>query len=124
MKTEAELNALTELIIGSAYAVANELGFGFLEKVYENALRVMLIRAGVDVKQQEAILVRFQGAVVGEYFADLLVENCIIVELKSAKAIDEAHKAQCVNYLKATGMKICLLINFGPEKVEIKRFRN
>ncbi len=124
MKTEAEINSLTELIIGSAYTVANELGFGFLEKVYENALRVLLIRAGIDVKQQEPIFVRFQGAVVGEYFADLLIENCIIVELKSAKAIDEAHKAQCVNYLKATGMKICLLINFGPEKVEIKRFRN
>lgn len=124
MKTEAELNSLTELIIGSAYTVANEFGFGFLEKVYENALRVLLIRAGLVVKQQEPILVRFQGAVVGEYFSDLLVEDCIIIELKSAKAIDEAHKAQCVNYLKATGMKICLLINFGPEKVEIKRFRS
>jgi GxxExxY protein len=124
MKAEAELNALTERIIGSAYAVANELGFGFLEKVYENALFVLLKQAGLNVKQQEPIHVRFQGFVVGEYFPDLLVVNCIIIELKSAKAIDEAHKAQCINYLKATGMKICLLINFSPEKVEIKRFRN
>ena len=67
---------------------------------------------------------RFQGVVVGEYFADLLVEGVVIIELKSARAIDEAHKAQCVNYLKATGKCVCLLINFGPDKVEVKRFRN
>ncbi len=124
MKSDQEINSLTETIIGCAYAVANELGFGFLEKVYENALFVALTRAGLEAQQQAPILVRFQGVVVGEYFADLLVEDFVIVELKSVKAIDEAHKAQCVNYLKATGKHICLLINFGPDKVEIKRFRN
>jgi GxxExxY protein len=124
MKTDEEINSLTEKIIGFAYKVANEMGFGFLEKVYENALFVLLTRAGLCVQRQAPILVRFQGVLVGEYFADLLVEDCVIIELKSAKAIDDAHKAQCINYLKATGKKICLLINFGPTKVEVKRFVN
>ena len=124
MRSDEEINGLTQKIIGCAYTVANELGFGFLEKVYENALMIALKKAGLIVQQQHPISVFFQGEVVGQYFADLLVDEFVIVELKSAKAIDEAHKAQCINYLKATGMHICLLINFGPEKVEVKRFRN
>jgi GxxExxY protein len=124
MLTDEEVNALTQRIIGCAYEVWNELRFGFLEKVYENAMVVALTRAGLKATQQQAIQVRFQGVVVGDYFADLLVEDYVVVELKSAKAIDESHKAQCINYLKATGMHVALLINFGPDKVEVKRFRN
>lgn len=118
---ERRLNQITERIIGCAFDVANGLGAGFLEKVYENALRDDLLRAGFNVKQQHPLLVRYRGAVVGEYLADLLIEDAVIVELKVAKALDEIHQAQCLNYLKATGLKICLLINFGKHKIDIKR---
>jgi GxxExxY protein len=121
---ERRLNLITERIIGCAYDVANGLGAGFLEKVYENALRVDLTRAGFDVKQQFPLLVRYRGEIVGDYLADLLVENSVIVELKVAKGLDEVHQAQCLNYLKATGLKICLLINFGKHKIDIKRIVN
>ncbi|MFN3166540.1 MAG: GxxExxY protein [Phycisphaeraceae bacterium] len=118
-----ELNALTERIIGHAYVVWNELGFGFLEKVYENALAFSLRSDGIAVETQKPIAVQFRGQVVGEYVADALVQAVVLLELKSCKVITEAHKAQCLNYLKATGLKTCLLINFGPEGVQIKRFR-
>ena len=96
-------------------------GAGFLEKVYENALAHELRKAGFLVVQQHPISVWYDGLVVGEYFADLFVEECVIVELKAVKAIDEAHWAQCLNYLRATGMRLCLLINFGRSRIEIKR---
>jgi GxxExxY protein len=115
------LNALTEKIIGCAYDVANALGAGFLEKVYENALRIELHRAGLAVLQQHPIPVMWRGEIVGDYYADLLVESSIIIELKAAKALDDVHLAQCLNYLKATGLKLCLLINFGKPRIEIKR---
>jgi GxxExxY protein len=115
------LNEVTEKIIGCAYAVANGFGCGFLEKVYENAMCVELRRAGLVVQQQNPIPVTWRGQIVGDYYADLLVEGCVIVELKTVKAFDEAHTAQCLNYLKATGIRICLLLNFAKPQIEVKR---
>lgn len=123
MDTDAHgLNLLTEKIIGCAYKVSNELGCGFLEKVYENALAHELRKAGLSTEQQKPIIVRYDGVVVGEYVADLVVEGCVLIELKACKSLDDIHSAQCLNYLKATNFPICLLINFGRPKVEIKRF--
>ena len=115
---------LTERIIGCAYAVANALGNGFLEKVYENALTHELRKRGLQVEQQRAIPVYYDQVAVGEYLADLLVQNTILVELKTVKNIEDIHKAQCIHYLKATGLQICLLINFGTPRVQIKRIVN
>lgn len=119
-----EIDKITETIIGCAFKVSNTLGAGFLEKVYENALVIEIQNAGLVVQQQYGIQVYYVGSVVGEYVADLLVENQVVVELKSAVVLDNIHMAQCMNYLKATGMKICLLINFGKPKVQIKRIVN
>ena len=122
---EAEkLNELTGEIIRCAFAVSNELGAGFLEKVYENAFAHELRKAGLAVEQQKEIQVIYDGVVVGDYFADLVVNGSVIVELKAVKMFDNVHYAQCLNYLKATGLQICLLLNFGVPKVEIKRFVN
>ncbi len=118
---ERRLNEITEKIIGCAYDVANGLGSGFLEKVYENALRIERRHVGLAVSQQHPIPVLWRGEVAGDYYADLLVEGCVIVELKVVKSFDEIHMAQCINYLKATGLHICLLINFGKPQVDIKR---
>ncbi|MFA6561749.1 MAG: GxxExxY protein [Verrucomicrobiia bacterium] len=115
------LNVVTEKIIGAAYAVGNTLGSGFLEKVYENALVHEIRKTGLRVDQQHDIQVRYDGVVVGDYVADLLVEGRVLVELKAVQALDDIHLAQCLNYLKATKLKICLLINFGKPKVEIRR---
>jgi GxxExxY protein len=112
---------VTEKIIGCAYAVANGMGCGFLEKVYENALRIELEHEGLKVLQQHPIPVSWRGQVVGDFYADILVEGCVIVEMKTVKVFDEIHMAQCLNYLKATGIRICLLINFALPKIEIKR---
>ena len=120
---EDELNALTEMIIGCGFQVSNTLGSGFLEKVYENSFAIELRKGGLDVKQQAPIKVLYEGSVVGEYFADLLVSNLVIVELKAVKEISDAFAAQCLNYLKATGLPICLLLNFGKPRVEVKRYR-
>lgn len=106
---------ITERIIGAAYEVYNILGYGFLEKVYENALVIELRGAGLDVKQQHPITVVYKGEIIGEYFADLVVEDKVIVELKSVSALDPAHEVQLVHYLKATGLEVGLLINFGKE---------
>lgn len=97
------------------------LGSGFLEKVYENALAHGLRKSGLKVEQQYAIQVRYDGIVVGNFDADLLVEDRIIVELKAINEFTDIHMAQCVNYLKATGLHFCLLINFGKQRVQIKR---
>lgn len=118
------LDELTEKIIGCAYKVANGLGAGFLEKVYEKSLSIELRNSGLHVEQQKPITVFYDEQAVGEYFADLLVEKSILVELKATKSIDEIHMAQCLNYLKATNLKVCLLINFGSPKVAIKRIVN
>lgn len=118
---DSRLNEVTEAIIGCAYRVANGLGCGFLEKVYENAMRIELQRSGLLVVQQQPIPVMWRGELVGDYYADLLVEGCVAVELKAVKALDEIHMAQCLNYLKATGLRICLLINFAKPQIELKR---
>jgi GxxExxY protein len=119
---DKRINEVTRRVIGCAFAVSNALGAGFLEKVYENALAHELRKGGMRVEQQKGIAVRYDNVVVGEYCADLLVEESIIVELKAVKAFDEVHSAQCINYLKATGLRACLLINFGRPEVQIKRF--
>lgn len=120
-KNQENINLITEKIIGCAYMVANNLGCGFLEKVYENSLAYEIRKSGLDVKQQEQIKVYYEKTEVGFYEADLLVADCVLVELKAVRNLDDVHKAQCLNYLKATGLKICLLINFGNPKVEVKR---
>ena len=114
-------NPITEKIIGCAYKVSNTLGCGFFEKVYENALAHELRKAGLKVQQQVPIQVRYDGLVVGDYVADLLVEECVLVELKAIQSLEEVHKAQVINYLKATGLRLCILLNFGVPRVEIKR---
>ena len=119
-----KLDSITERIIGCIYKVSNMLGSGFLEKVYENALTLELRKNGLKVKQQHGIQVRYDGVVVGEFAADLLVEDKVIIELKATKALDDIHMAQCLNYLKATGLSVCLLINFGKPKAEIRRIVN
>jgi len=119
-----ELDLLSKTIIGCAYTVSNTLGSGFLEKVYENALAHELKKNGLKAEQQKAIQVLYDGVVVGDYAADLLVDEAVLVELKVVKAFDDVHVAQCMNYLKATGLRVCLLINFGTPKVEVKRIVN
>ena len=120
----SEIDDLTEQIIGCAFRVQNNLGCGFLEKVYENALTHELRASDVRVDQQVPIKVRYDGVIVGDYVADLIVENTVLIEIKATKGIDNVHLAQCINYLKATGLEICLLLNFGTPKIQIKRFRN
>lgn len=111
---------LTEQIIGAFYKVYNTLGYGFLEKVYENATRVELTKRGVGVVQQMPIQVLYEAESVGEYFADLCVEGKVIVELKVAEALSDDHEAQLFNYLKATHTEVGFLMNFGP-KPEFRR---
>ncbi len=118
------LNELSEAIIGRACTVLNTLGARFLEKVYENAQALEPRGAGFAVAQQCGATVRYKDTVVGEYFVDLLVDDAVLVELKTVKALDEAHRLQCVNYLKATGLHLCLLLNFGNPRLEIKRLVN
>ena len=112
---------LTRQIIGSAYKVYNTMGFGFLESVYEKCMLIELTKLGLACKNQHPITVYYDGQVVGEFFADLWVKEEVIVALKSVRAIATAHETQLVNYLKATGKDVGLLINFGEAKVEVKR---
>jgi len=118
---QVEINQLTEKIIACVYRVSNTLGSGFLEKVYENALAIELRNNGLKVEQQHPIKVYYDGQAVGDFAADLLVESSVIVELKAVRTFDDVHSAQCLNYLKATNLKLCLLVNFGRPRVEIKR---
>ena len=111
---------ITEKIIAAFYQVYNTLGYGFLEKVYQNAMVLELRSRGMSVVARSPINVFYAGIIVGEYYADLLVEGCVIVELKAAEAIASEHHAQLLNYLKATDIEIGLLLNFGP-KPEIRR---
>ena len=115
---------ITGAIIKSFYKVYNSLGYGFLEKVYENALVLELKNAELVVSQQHSIHVNYKNAIVGEYAADILVNHQVILELKAVSALMPEHQAQCMNYLKATKLSVCLLINFGKPKVEIKRIIN
>jgi GxxExxY protein len=112
---------LTEKVIACAYKVYNTLGFGFLEKVYENSMAIGMRKAGVHFKQQYPISVYYDEENVGDYEADLFVDDRIVVELKSVRKLVEKHEVQLVHYLKATKQPIGLLINFGPDGVEVKR---
>ena len=113
-----ELNEITELIIGCSFRVSNALGTGYLEKVYENALAHELRKAGLSVEQQVAIKVYYDGILVSEYFANILVANRVLVELKAIKTLAEVHRAQCLNYLATTKLSVCLLINFGTPRIQ------
>jgi len=111
----------TEKIIGAAYEVYNELGFGFLESVYEKALAIVLAERGLRVGSQIPIDVYFHGVVIGQFRADLLVDELVIVEIKSVQSLVDVHEVQLVNYLVATGKPVGLLINFGRDGVEVRR---
>ena len=116
-----KLNDITYAINGAVFEINNILGPGFLEKVYENALLVELKSRGLKVESQVSITVSYKGEVVGDYTADLLVEDKVIVELKTVENLDRAHEAQLLNYLKATGLHVGLLVNFKHKKADIKR---
>jgi GxxExxY protein len=116
-----KLNQITERIIGCAFTVSNTLGSGFLEKVYENALAHELRQTGLTVEQQHPIKVYYDEVVVGDYLADLLVDDYVLVELKAIKALGDIEMAQCLNYLRATGLRICLVLNFRKPRVQVKR---
>jgi len=112
---------LSEAVIGCVFRVANGLGTGFLEKVYENALLYELRKAGLEAQQQVIASVYFDGQNMGDYIGDIVVEGRLLLELKACKALEDIHLAQCLNYLKATGIPTCLLINFGTSKSQIRR---
>ena len=112
---------LTRAIIGCAFQVSNELGAGFLESVYEKAMLVALRDEGLNAVSQKPIKATFRSQVVGTFFADLMVDDTVLVELKAAKSIAPEHQAQVINYLKATDIEVGLLINFGNPKLEYKR---
>jgi GxxExxY protein len=121
--TEEQLNGLAQRIIGCAFTVLNTLGCGFLEKVYQNALLHELQKNGLAAETRHPITVYYDGIIVGEYFADLIVENTIIIELKIVTGHTDIFTAQCLNYLKATGKPLCLLLNFAKPRLDINRFR-
>jgi GxxExxY protein len=112
---------LTKKIIAAAYRVYNKMGFGFLESVYENCSLIELRKCGLRAESQEPIIVKYDNEVVGEFKADILVEDTIILELKSVRQIMQAHEVQLVNYLVATSKPVGLILNFGEKKVEVKR---
>ena len=124
IKDKVYYDSLTEQIISCAFKVSNELGCGFLEKVYENAMAIELAESGLNVETQKQIQVSYRDQIVGDYFVDMLVDNDIILELKAVKAIENIHFAQCQNYLKATDKRPGLVINFGEEKVKVRRVAN
>lgn len=114
--------ALTSLILEAAFEVSNELGIGFLESVYEGALFLALKAKGLEVERQLPIRVCFRGEPVGQFYADLVVDDKVVLELKAVKALAPEHHAQVLNYLKATGRPVALLLNFGVPKLEFRRF--
>ena len=115
---------LTREIIGSFYDVYNQLGYGFLEKVYENALFLELCKKGLKVEPQKPIQVYYHQQVIGEYFADLVVDSKVIVEIKAVKTLAQQHEAQLLNYLKATTYEVGLLLNFGPQAQRKRKVYN
>ena len=116
-----EYKDVTDTLIGCAYRVYNKMGFGFLESVYEKCLLIELRKAGLDVESQKPVTVYYENEIVGEFVADIIVNDTIILELKSVRRIIKAHEVQLVNYLVATGKPVGLILNFGERKVEIKR---
>jgi GxxExxY protein len=119
--TEQELDKITERIIGCAHKVSNTLGIGFVEKIYENSHAHEMRKDGLNVLQQNPIQVVYDGITVGEFFADLLVEHLVLVELKAVSALNDEHMMQALNYLRATDLPACLLINFGQPRIQIRR---
>jgi GxxExxY protein len=113
---------LSYQVVGLAMEVHNRLGYGFLEKVYENALMILLRKAGIKAQQQCVIKVYFEGEEVGSYVADIVVEESIILELKAQDTITNADRAQTLNYLKATGYKLAIILNFGKTRLQTERF--
>ena len=118
--TKLKHQDLTNKIIEIFYKVYNKLGYGFLEKVYGNAMMLELQKAGISAERQASIKVLYESSIVGEYFADILVEDKVVIEIKASKSISKGNEAQLINYLKATGIEVGLLLNFGP-KPELKR---
>ncbi len=116
------LKDLSFQVVAAAFEVHNNLGCGFLEKVYENALLAELLEQGIKAETQKEIIVHYKGKAVGSYFADIVVENEVILELKCVDRLNKLHEAQILNYLKGTGMKLGILLNFGKDRVEHKRF--
>lgn len=116
-----ELDKITERIIGCAYTVSNTLGIGFVEKVYENAHFHEMKKDGLKVAPQHLVKVNYDGVVVGEFYLDMLVNDLVIVELKAVSTLTNDHMAQAFNYLRATGLPACLLINFGQPKIQLRR---
>ncbi|MBI4672914.1 MAG: GxxExxY protein [Chloroflexi bacterium] len=122
---ELKHSQVTGQVIDAFFRVYNKLGYGFQEKVYQNSVQIELRKHGIQFVPQAEIKVYYEGEEVGEYFADLLVENCVIVELKAARELDEDHEAQLLNYLKATKYEVGLLMNFGKRpRFERKAYAN
>ena len=119
-----KLNVTSSKVIGCAFEVANVLGCGFLEKVYQNALLLEIRRCGLQAEKEKLIQVRYKDQIVGEYFADILVDKTIVIEVKAVKELNEIHQAQLLNYLRATKLPLGLLINFGTPRIQIKRMLN
>ena len=115
------LEELTGKILEACFEVANELGHGFLESVYVKALILALRQKGLSVESEVPLQVTFRGHAVGDFYADIIVERRVLVELKAVKGLTSEHQAQVINYLKATGIEVGLLVNFGPPKIEFKR---
>jgi GxxExxY protein len=115
---------ITKKILEACFEVSNELGFGYLEFVYEKALLIVLRQKGLKAENQVPLLVKFRGEVVGEFFVDILVEEKVLVELKVANSLSKENFAQVINYLKATEIEVGLLVNFGTPKIEYRRFTN
>ena len=116
-----EHSELTEKIIGCSYRVYNRMGYGFLESVYEKCMMIELRKAGLLAEAQKPITVNYDGEVVGEFVADIVVEDTAILELKAVRRVVQAHEVQLVNYLVATGKPVGLLLSFAEQKVEVKR---
>ena len=124
MKSDLErvrLNGVTRDVLGCAFRVANTLGHGFLEKVYENALAFDLVESGHSVAQQKHVEVRYNNRVVGDYCPDMIVDEEVLLEIKALESLEDCHLSQCFNYLRVTGLSVCLLINFGRPRIEYRR---
>lgn len=121
---ERKFNELSRKVIGASFEVANTLGRGFVEKVYANALQNEIESKGLKTRREYPVKVLYKKKIVGNFLCDLLVEDRVIIEVKSTSGLNNLHMAQCLNYLKATNFKLCLLINFGAASVQIKRIVN
>ncbi len=121
---ETKLNELTRQVIGCGFTVLNTLGAGFVEKIYENALAHEIRKTGLPVAQPQQMTVTYDSITVGDQIADLIIDKALLVELKATKTLDDAHQAQCINDLKASGLPLALLMNFGTPKLQIKRQAN